>query len=133
MAVITHSLRDWLADRVLELVFTAWDMEPFALDLYDDGPPYVWNDERRRLLRAELDAAMFRLYGLDRDEVDYVIDTFPILRRKDEARFGEFRTKRLILEVYDAMAKAIATREGYQTILDPPPGQGPRHPDRVRD
>jgi hypothetical protein len=127
------ALREWLADRVLELAYTSWDMEAFALDLYDDGPPYVWDDERRVLLRAELDATYFHLYGLDRDEVDHVLDTFPIVRRKDEARFGEFRTKRLILEVYDAMAKAIATGEAYQTILDPVPGQGPRHPDRVRD
>jgi len=81
-------------------------------------------------LLAELDAAFFHLYGVERDDVDYVLDKFPIVKRKDEVRYGEYRTKRLILEVYDRMAEAIRTGEPYQTILDPPPGQGPRHPAR---
>ena len=49
----------------------------------------------------------------------------------EAADFGEFRTKRLILERYDAMAEAIRTGVPYQTILDPPPGHGPRHPARA--
>jgi hypothetical protein len=130
---VSCNLEDWLVDRVLELSFTAWDMRFYALDLYDDGAPYIWNVERRALLRAEIDAAYFHLFALDRGEVWHVLDTFQIVRRKDEGRFGEYRTRRIILEAYDAMAEAIATGEAYRTILDPPPGQGPRHPDRVRD
>ena len=53
---------------------------------------------------------MFRLYGIERDDVDYIMDTFPIVRRHDEQRFGEYRTKRLILERYDAMVAADADR-----------------------
>ena len=34
------------------------------------------------------------------------MDTFPIVKRKDEAAHGEYRTKRVILEVYDAMHEA---------------------------
>lgn len=116
--------------RTLELIYTAWDMQPFARDLGDDRAPFVWDGGRRSLLRAELDAAMFHLYEVRREDVDYIMDTFPIVRRKDEARYGEYRTKRLILEVYDAMQVAIDTGEPYQTILDPPPGEGPRHPDQ---
>jgi hypothetical protein len=59
-------------------------------------------------LRAELDAAMFHLYGIPRDDVDYILDTFPIVRRKDEAKHGEYRTKRLILEAYDRLAVSAA-------------------------
>ncbi len=58
------------------------------------------------------------------------METFPIVKRKDVQRYGSFRTKELILEVYDAMAEATRTGHPYQTILDPPPGQGPRHPAR---
>ncbi|HRY11795.1 MAG TPA: hypothetical protein P5544_17670, partial [Candidatus Nanopelagicales bacterium] len=83
---------------------------------------------RRELLRAELDAAFFHLYGIARDDVDYIMETFPIVKRKDVAAHGEYRTKRLILEVFDAMQVAIDTGTEYQTILDPPPGHGPRHP-----
>jgi hypothetical protein len=121
-----------MSRRVSELVYTAWDMEPFARDLGDEGPPFVWDEERRGLLRAELDAAYFHLYGVERDDVDYILDTFPIVKRKDIARFGEYRTKRLILEIYDAMTTAIETGDPYQTVFDPPPGQGPRHSCRTR-
>ena len=118
---------DFIASRVLELTYTAWDMEPFARDLSDGGPPFRWDEERRFLMRAELDATFFHLYGIDRDDVDYIMETFPIVKRKDEQRYGSFRTKELILDVYDAMAEATRTGNPYQTILDPAPGYGPRH------
>jgi len=53
--------------------------------------------------------------------VDYILDTFTIVRRKDEEQYGEYRTKRIILEIYDDMQRAIATGEPYRTHLDPPP------------
>jgi hypothetical protein len=70
---------------------------------------------------AELDACFFHLYGIERDDVDYIMDTFPIVRRNDEAAHGEYRTKRLILERYDAMAKANISGELYRTVLAPSP------------
>ena len=57
-----ESVRDWLLPRVLELTFTAWTLEPFAADCGWDGPPFHWDDDRRFLLRCELDAAFFHLY-----------------------------------------------------------------------
>ena len=105
-------------------------MEPFARDLGDDGPPFRWDEERRFVMRAELDAAFFHLYGIDRDDVDYIMETFPIVKRKDIQQYGTFRTKDLILQIYDAMAEATRTGKPYQTILDPPPAHGSRHPAR---
>jgi len=123
-------LAAWARSRVFELSYTAWDMEGFAREQGDGGPPFRWDSERRALLRAELDAAFFHLYGASRADTDYILNTFPIVRRKDEAQYGEYRTKRLILEIYDAMQRAIDTGVPYKTILDPPPGHGPRHPGR---
>jgi hypothetical protein len=121
---------NWIQDRVLELTYTAWDMSPFARDLGDDGPPFRWDEDRRFLLRAELDAAFFHLYGIDRDDVDYIMETFPIVKRKDEKDHGTYRTKAKILEIYDAMATAKQSDTEYQACLSPAPGQGPRHPAR---
>jgi hypothetical protein len=148
-------LGTWLLPRILELTYTAWDLEPFARDCGYEGPPFRWDEERRFLLRCELDAAFFHLYlpatadgqwkparkadGAVCDEtpeeleelkrhfptprhaVDYILDTFPIVRRKDEQRYGEYRTKRVILEIYDAMQQALETGVPYPTRLDPPP------------
>lgn len=55
----------------------------------------------RQQLRAEIDAVVARdVFGLSRAELEYVLDTFPIVKRKDEECYGEYRTKRLILEAY---------------------------------
>ena len=50
------------------------------------------------------------------------METFPIVKRKDEEQYGEYRTKLQILDIYDRMQHAIDTGELYQTLLDPPPG-----------
>lgn len=44
-----------------------------------------------------------------------------MLRKYEERDHGEFRTKRLVLTAYDAMAKAKASGTVYQTLLSPPP------------
>ena len=80
------------------------------------------NEERRFLLRCELDAAYFHLYDNERDDVDYIMQTFPIVKRKDEKLYGEYRTKRVILEMYDEMKRAMETGEVYRTRLVPGPG-----------
>ena len=48
-----------------------------------------------------------------RHAVEYVMETFPIVKRKDEAKYGSYRTKELILEVYDKMTEAIKTGQPY--------------------
>jgi hypothetical protein len=125
------TLESWLLPWALELVYTAWDLAPFARDCGHEGPPFRLDEERRFHLRGELDAAFFHLYGISRDDADYIMDTFPIVRRHDESRHGDYRTKRLILQIYDALADSIATGTPYRTLLDPPPAD-PRccHPSR---
>jgi hypothetical protein len=117
-----QSSYDWVNERVLELSYTAWDLEPFARDVGHVGPPFMWDSERRFQLRCELDAAFFHLYGLTRDDVDDVMETFPIVRKNDQkAHDGAYRTKCVILEIFDALAKAAQTGKAYQTALDPLP------------
>ncbi len=95
--------RDLVRDHVLRLTYTAHDMAPFARDLGYDGPPFIWNDEQRRHLRARLDALYFHLYGLSRADAAYILDTFPIVRRHDKAAFGHYRTKDMVLAYYNAL------------------------------
>jgi hypothetical protein len=116
--------------RVLELAYTSHAMQPYAQDVAGKNPgqPFRWIPERRNQIRAELDAAMFHLYGLDRGDTEHVLDSFPVVRKNEERDHGEFRTKRLVLAAYDAMASAAATGAPFRSPLDPPPGEGPRHP-----
>ena len=96
--------RDLVRDHVLRLTYTAHDMAPFARDLGYDGQPFTWNEEERRHLRARLDALYFHLYGLTKDDAGYVLDTFPIVRKEDEAAFGHYRTRDLILAYMNALS-----------------------------
>lgn len=119
-----YTLNQWITPRVLELTYTAYDLQPFAADCGYTGEPFRWDEERRFLLRCELDAAYFHLYGISRDDVEYILETFPIVKRKDERDYVEYRTQRIILEIYDAMQQAMKTGTAYRTRLNPPPAHG---------
>jgi hypothetical protein len=92
-------------------------MSPFSRDLGYNGPPFAWDEDRRAQLRAELDAWYARAYGLTRDELRYVLDpadvkgldypseTFRVLKKNEIARFGEYRTARLVLAAYDELMR----------------------------
>jgi len=76
-------------------------------------PPFIWHEARRARIRAELDAHIARLYGLTRDELRYILDpadvygpdfpgeTFRVLKEKEQRMYGEYRTRRLVLEAWD--------------------------------
>lgn len=134
----------FIVPRVLELVYTAYDLKPFADDVWRDLeiesreliikqwetqpnqlttpdfplPPFIWNPDRRAILRAELDAYYARLYGLTRDELRYILDpadiygadfpseTFRVLKEKEIKQYGEYRTQKLVLEAWDRMQEA---------------------------
>ncbi len=108
---------------VLELSYTAHDLDLFSNDCGYVGHPFIWNEDRRFEIRCELDAAFFHLYGIDNeDDVDYIMETFPIVKRKDEKKHGTYRTKERILEIYRDMARCTAEGSEYKTALNPPPG-----------
>ena len=147
----------FMVPRVLELLYTGEDLRDFARDCGWHGRPFRWDEERRYVLRCELDAAFFHLYlpadtngewrparrtdgcpvdetakqvanlkrhfPTPRDAVAHVLNTFPGVRREDEATHGEYRTNRVILEIYDIMQNSVASGESYKTRLNPPPAE----------
>ena len=96
--------REIVRDHILRLTCTAHDIAPFARDLGHHGPPFPWNEEERRHLRARLDALYFLLYGLSRDDAEDVLGTFPIVRRQDDAEFGRYRTRDSVLAYMNALS-----------------------------
>jgi hypothetical protein len=124
--------RESLMAAVLELSYTSWRLEAMSASCGLAGAPFVWDADRRAEIRAELDATIFHLYQWTRDDVDYVLGTFDVLRRSEDRDFGDFRTQRLVLRFYDLMADAFATGVPYVTAIDPPPGFGPRHDPSTR-
>jgi hypothetical protein len=115
------SARDWLADRAFELSYTSVELAPFSRDLGKDLPPFRWLPERRVVLQAEIDAAVLHLYRLSPSQAEWLLDSFTVLRKYEERDHDEFRTKRVVLEIYDKLTESIRTGRPYQTRLNPPP------------
>jgi hypothetical protein len=78
-------------------------MKPFARDMGYEGEPFVWDEEDRRHRKARLDALFFILYEIGEEDADYILDTFPIVKRDDETEFGRYYTKDLILAYMRAL------------------------------
>ncbi len=100
--VYSERLLTEIKERVLPLVYTSWDMQPFAQDfgILEGIRPIIWNSKQRHILMAELDAIFALMYGVDRNELDYILDTFFVLREKELRRYGEYRTKRLVMRAF---------------------------------
>lgn len=106
----------FIVPRVLELTYTAHDLRAWAEDLGYRGEPFPWDPDRRAQLRAELDARYARLYGLNREELRYILDpadvmgadypseTFRVLKEGENRAYGEYRTRRLVLEAWDRLS-----------------------------
>jgi hypothetical protein len=100
-----QTLERWISDRVLTLTCTANDMRPLAEAAGFDPPVHKWDPAERAELMAELDAAYFLLYGLDRDDAAYVLSTFQGVRDPDPALLPATSTYDRVLAAYDRFAQ----------------------------
>ncbi len=102
-----------IVPRTLELSFASEELSGFARDLGYKGPPFPWNEERRHCLQSELDAIFAYMYGLDRCELEWILDarppssSFPSLKEHELREFGEYRTQRLVLQAFDSLERGI--------------------------
>ena len=102
----------FVVPRVLELTYTSYSLKPWAEALGYDGDPFVYDEARRGVLKAELDVFFAKKYGLTEEEFRYILDpkdvkgenfpseSFRTLRDDEISRFGEYRTRRLALEAW---------------------------------
>ena len=122
------STMQWqIVKRVAELCYFNHDMDGWASELWEEmseeqraelpqlgaHQPWVYNPERRAVLQAELDAIFAHLYGLNTEDLVYILDpedicgkgcineTFRVLKDNEIRQYGEYRTKRLVLEAWN--------------------------------
>lgn len=122
------SAMQWqIVKRVAELCYFNHDMDGWASELWDEmneeqraelpqlgaQQPWIYNPERRAILQAELDAIFAHLYGLNTEDLRYILDpedvcgkgcineTFRVLKDNEIRQYGEYRTKRLVLEAWN--------------------------------
>ena len=100
----SKTAREVVEGHVMRLTYTSHDMEPFARDMGYNGQPFKWDPKERRHLRARLDALYLHLYGISNDDAEYILSTFPIIRREDEAEFGSYRTSEMVISYMNALA-----------------------------
>lgn len=122
------STTQWqIVKRVAELCYFNHDMDGWASELWEEmneeqraelpqlgaQQPWIYNPERRAILQAELDAIFAHLYGLNTEDLRYILDpedvcgkgcineTFRVLKDNELRQYGEYRTKRLVLEAWN--------------------------------
>jgi hypothetical protein len=115
------NIADFIRTEVLALTYTAHDMAGFARDLGHVNasgvvkPPFIWDAGDRAHRMARLDALFMHLYGLSEADADYILSTFPIVREKDLAAFGTFRTRDLILAYRQRIEDGVLSHNNLDT------------------
>ena len=116
-----ETLEHWISERVLKLSCTAEDMIPLAKACEFKGSRgdgvHIWKEKERAELRAELDAAYFILYGIERPNVEYMLTTFTGTgyiaedQRGDDGNAWERGGEGdMILEAYDHLSGLASAR-----------------------
>ena len=98
-----QTLEQWVSDRVLKLTCTANDMVALAKAADFKPPVHPWDPEERAHLLAELDAAYFHLYGIKRDDVEYILSTFQDIDKVESELHKLPSIRDLVLAAYDGM------------------------------
>lgn len=123
---LTESIKWEIVSRVAELTYFNHDLDGWADELYGElnaeqkqqlpqlkaKEPWIFNPERRAVLQAELDAIIGHLYGLNTEDMRYILDpedvcgpgcineTFRVLKDNEIRQYGEYRTKRLVMDAW---------------------------------
>jgi hypothetical protein len=98
-----QTLEKWISERVLKLTCTSNDMKPLAEATSFDSLVYKWNPTERLEIQAELDAAFFLLYGIKRDDLEYILSTFSGVRKEPESMFNVSNTMDHILKHFHCL------------------------------
>ena len=107
------TLESWISERVLKLTCTAEDMLPLAeacdfrsgsFQTEYGGRLNKWDEGERAHLMAELDAAYFHLYGINRDDAEYILSTFKGIHARNPLLEDHRSTAEHILRVYDELS-----------------------------
>jgi hypothetical protein len=98
MEIGGRSLLEWVSRRVASLTYTSYDVRGWGSDLGFSMEPYRWDDERRRQSLVELDALYFVLYRATKTEALHIMDTFPIIRRKEIKQHGSYLLAKQVVE-----------------------------------
>jgi len=98
-------IKEIIIKNVLELVYSSNDIKQFAADLNYSNKPIKWDENRRKLLQSELDAIFAILYKVDENDLAFILNSFKTLERKEREEYGEFRTKKMVINAYNKFSK----------------------------
>jgi len=77
-------------------------------------PPFMWNEERREKIRAELDAYIANLYDLEEEELEFLLDSFEVIKKNELNEHGEYRTKKLIMSIFNGDSENMFTGDNHE-------------------
>ena len=115
-----------IVSRVAKLCYFNHDLDGWAEELWEEltpeqrtelpqlgeKDPFIYDPEKRVVWQADLDAIFAHLYGLSTEDLRYILDpedvcgegcineTFRVLKDNEIRQYGEYRTKRLVMEAW---------------------------------
>ena len=110
---MTDDIRTALLNRLEKCNNIYFDNDEFLSPKFSNMQPYIYNEERRTVAQADLDAIFAHLYGLNTEDLKYILDpedicgsgcineTFRVLKDNETRKYGEYRTKRLVMEAWE--------------------------------
>jgi hypothetical protein len=103
---------------MLELVYTSHDMMPFAKSLGCNSQPFIWSTERREELIAKLETIYGILYGLTKEEFEYIFESFWSTKRQETENYGEYRSKKLALQYFDEYSLKFQSEQKIRKVVE---------------
>jgi hypothetical protein len=86
------------------LNWTSHSLDPLGEAVGIDEGPFEWDEDDRRRRRAKIDAAIAHIYGLKREQFEYILESFDILKEREISDLGEYRRKQECLEAFDRIS-----------------------------
>jgi len=115
---VDKQVRNEMIELAFQLVYTSVDLKPMADEYgYDGESPIQWNEINRHLQKCRLDAIVAHLYGFNRSEVNYILESFPIIKKRDVGKYGSYKTKEKILELYDLFDSSLNGNDLKQNTI----------------
>jgi len=94
------TVREYLTAQLITCLKDNAAFEPLLRSLGYAGPVGGWDERERIAAMARIDAVIAHLYGLSADDLEYLFTTFPIEKKRIEARYGAYLCRDLALEAF---------------------------------
>jgi hypothetical protein len=103
------TILDFVVERVVRLIYSSHALSDFAQACGGPSEPLRLTELERLKIRCELDGLVCVLFGLEREDVAYMLERFTVLHRQEVRRYQKRATFECVLANYDRFKTWVGT------------------------